>query len=424
MSEGAQPEPLRLTIIGLNYAPETVGIGPYTAGLAEGLVKRGVAVHAIVGQPYYPQWRKRTGFSGTIWRRSFEQGVRVTRCPHYVPARPSGWRRIVHLASFALAALPVGLSVVGRRERRPSIVLCIAPALLSVPVAWLTARLCSARLWIHVQDFEVEAALAVGLVRRGRLAQLASALENRLLRSADRVSTISPQMSRKLADKGVPDGRIVELRNWATALAPSEGSARLDLRTQWGLAGSKVALYSGNIANKQGIGIVVEAARLVAHRADLVFVICGEGPNRAALEASADGLRNVQFHGLQPATRLAELLALADIHLLPQLADAADLVLPSKLANMLASGRPVVATAAPGTGLHAEVQGCGVTTPPGDAAAFAAAIAALLDDPAQAERLGACGIERARDRWSRGQIMDRWAQAMHALADERPRVRA
>jgi len=81
------------------------------------------------------------------------------------------------------------------------------------------------------------------------------------------------------------------------------------------------------------------------------------------------------------------------------------LVLPSKLANMLASGRPVVATAAPGTGIALEVEECGIATPPGDASQFAAAIESLLDDSDRRERLGAAGHKRARERWTREAAM-------------------
>jgi colanic acid biosynthesis glycosyl transferase WcaI len=123
-----------------------------------------------------------------------------------------------------------------------------------------------------------------------------------------------------------------------------------------------VAIYSGNIANKQGIEIVVEAARLLRHRKDLMFVVCGNGPNRARLIESSADLDNIQFHDLQPRERLSDLLGMASVHLLPQIAGAADLVLPSKLTNMLASGRAIAATAEPGTGLAAEVDGCGLIT--------------------------------------------------------------
>ncbi|HZF46892.1 MAG TPA: glycosyltransferase, partial [Sphingomonadaceae bacterium] len=174
---------------------------------------------------------------------------------------------------------------------------------------------------------------------------------------------------------------------------------------EWNITTPHVALYSGNIANKQGIELVIEAARLLQSRDDLTFVICGEGPNRARLEAEAAALPNMRLHDLQPRERLGELLGMATVHLLPQLAGAADLVLPSKLTNMLASGRPVVATADPGTGLADEVDGVGMVTPPGDAAAFAGAIASLVDDPESAARLGKAARERAEQRWSRKAIL-------------------
>ena len=405
----------RVLIVGLNYAPEAVGIGPFTQGMAAGLAGSGFAVEAVVGKPYYPQWRAVSDHAGGGWIRSVENGVRIVRCPHYIPQTPTGLRRIVHLASFAAAALWPAVRAARRpKAERPGVVICIAPALLSVPVAWIAAKLAGARLWLHVQDFEVEAAFATGLVDGGGgLARLARGLENGLLRLADTVSTISPQMCAKLLTKGIDPTRVIEIRNWANAPQPDplEGAS---YRAEWGLGARKVALYSGNIANKQGIEILVEAARLLAARTDLAFVICGEGPNRARLEALAAGLGNVQFHDLQPAGRMGELLGLASVHLLPQIAGAADLVLPSKLANMLGSGRPVVATALAGTGLHAEVEGCGISVPPGDAQALAEAIAALVDDPVRSAQLGAAARVRAAERWSQPAVIARLAAALRA----------
>jgi colanic acid biosynthesis glycosyl transferase WcaI len=152
-----------LLFIGLNYAPEPVGIGPYSAGLCEALARAGHPVTAVVGKPYYPQWRVDPAYDGGGWKQSEENGVRVIRCPHFVPAEPTGLARIGHLASFALTSLPAAFAAALRT--RPKVVLCVAPALLSVACAWIVARLCGAKLWIHVQDFEVEAALATGLMQ-------------------------------------------------------------------------------------------------------------------------------------------------------------------------------------------------------------------------------------------------------------------
>ena len=402
-------------IVGLNYAPEPVGIGPYTRDLAEALHQRGARVRVICGQPYYPQWRIYPGFARKGWACTGESGVKVIRCPHYVPRHPSGLKRIVHLASFALAALIPALRA---RREKPDLVIAAAPALPSVLTAWIAARVSGARLWVHVQDFEVEAALATGLLRQGSgIARLAHWLERRLLSLGDIVSTISPQMCARLAQKGVEPGRIIEMRNWADESFIADPAQADLIRTEWNLQGKTVALYSGNIARKQGIEVLIEAARFLQDRPDIAFVICGEGPNRAELERLSDGLANVQLHGLQPAQRMGAMLTMADIHLLPQIARAADLVLPSKLTNMLASGRPVIATTEPGTGLYAEVDGCGAVTPPGDAAALAAAIAALADDPQRRAELSRAAAQRAAERWRKDAIIDRALAFVSARLD-------
>ena len=404
---------MRILIVGINYAPEPIGIGPYTAGTAQALHAAGHAVEVLAGKPYYPEWKADPAFARPRYHRSAEGGVRITRCPLYVPARDSGARRILHHLSFAAAAWPEARRIA--RRFRPDLVLAIAPSLLALPVARAAARIAGARLWLHVQDFEAEAAFATGLLNPASLAgRLAARFESAQLRAPDRVSSISPQMCARLAAKGVDPARIREFRNWAEIQHIRPLDAPSPYRAEWQIGDRQVALYSGNIARKQGIGIVLEAARHLRHRQDLLFVICGEGPNRAALEREAAALGNVRLFDLQPRERLGDLLGLASVHLLPQLAGAADLVLPSKLANMLASGRPVVATAGGGTGIAREIADCGIATSPGNAGAFAAAIKTLLDDSALHARLGHAARMRAEARWGREHILAEFCAAIQA----------
>ncbi|MEQ1900560.1 MAG: WcaI family glycosyltransferase [Devosia sp.] len=406
MPDAYEAAATRLLLLGINYAPEQVGIAVYSTGMAEWLAARGHSVEVIAGQPYYPGWTISPAYRGFLPKRTVESGVGVTRCPLYVPARPTGARRVLHHFSFALSALCPTLWR-GLRQR-PQTVFVAAPSLISAPVGWFVARLLGAKAWLHIQDFEVEAAFSTGLLKStGLAATLARGFERWVMRRFDIVSSISPMMCRKLEAKGVPADRIVEFRNWADIAGIAPLQADSPYRRRWNIATPHVALYSGNIANKQGIEIVVEAARLLAPRKDLTFVICGEGPNRAALEALAGDAGNIQFHDLQPKSDLSDLVGLASVHLLPQVAGAADLVLPSKLNNMLASGRPVVATASYGTGLAAEVEGCGIVVEPGDAEAFAAAIVQLLDDPDHRAALGATARRRATERWDPEQILGR-----------------
>lgn len=396
---------MKLLILGLNYAPEPVGIGPYTAGLAEALTRRGHDITVVAGKPYYPQWRP---YEGQPKGRTTttENGVKITRVPHYIPANPSGARRLAHHASFAASAYGAAMEAA---KGKPDLVFTVAPSMMSVPVAARAARAAGAPLWVHIQDFEVEAAFATGLLKENSfLGTIARKAERKLLQQADRISTISSQMCDRLAEMEViaPE-HIYQLRNWSNAAFDFTTVDPGEYIRQWGLEGRKVALYSGNIANKQGIEILIEAAKLLRHRDDITFVICGEGPNRERLAELASGMGNVQLHALQPMERMGDFLSLAAVHLLPQIPGAADLVLPSKLTNMLASGRPVIATADPGTGLYDEVDGCGINTPPGDAAALASAIADLMDDPARMAELGQAATLRAAERWHQDAIIDR-----------------
>lgn len=105
---------------------------------------------------------------------------------------------------------------------------------------------------------------------------------------------------------------------------------------------------------------------------------------------------------------LGELLAMADIHLLPQGADAADLVMPSKLTGMLASGRPVVATANAGTELASVVADCGLVVSPEKPKVFADAIRLLANDAALRARLGASGRAYAEAHLDRDAVLGKF----------------
>lgn len=405
---------MKILLLGLNYAPEQIGTGPYTTGLVQALAERGHEVRAVVGQPYYPEWRPRSGYRG--WSREDHGTTRIYRVPHFIPARPTGTKRLLHQLSFAMAAAPLMFSA--GLLWRPDRIITIAPSLMAAPLALLAAWLSGATSWLHLQDFEFEAALATGLVSKNRGAErLLGEVERRILRGFNRVSTISPAMYARLVEKGVPRKRVAEHRNWGDLAEITPLVRPSAFREKWSIATPHVALYSGALGRKQGLDVVVATARLLAQRNDITFVICGNGPQRAELEAMAAGLANIRFFDLQPREHLGELLGLASVHLLPQIAGAADLVLPSKLANMLASGRPIIATAAKGTGISDEIEGGGLAVEPGHATALAAAIERICDDPALARSLGEAARRRAEQRWHSEAILAQFVKAIESQGE-------
>jgi colanic acid biosynthesis glycosyl transferase WcaI len=298
----------------------------------------------------------------------------------------------------------------------PDLVLVVEPTLFCAPQALLAARWSGAKAWLHIQDFEVDAAFELGDLASSRGQDLALTLERWLLRRFDRVSAISGQMVGRLMLKGVDPSRCVHFPNWVDTRAiyplPNPSSLRLEL----GIAeNAVVALYSGSMGKKQGLDLLVDAARQLSHCSDLRFVFCGEGSYRQVFAEKSKGLSNVTILPFQPSERLNDLLNLADIHLLPQRADAADLVMPSKLTGMLASGRPVLATAHPGTQLASAVRGHGKVVPPGDLDAFVAALLELAADKDLRVMLGQEARRYALTHLDSLVILDQFEKSLLAL---------
>ncbi len=405
---------MKILLYCLNYAPELTGIGKYTTEQAEWLAMRGHDVRVIAAPPYYPAWRVGDGYRAWQYRRERIGAVDVFRAPLWVPRRQSGATRLLHLASFALFSLP---SLARQWTWRPDVVFVVEPPLMCSAAALLFCRLARCKAWLHVQDYEVDAAFTLGLLRLPWLRRLATGVERFLMSRQDRVSSISPAMVALARAKGADRSRALLFPNWVDvgAIRDASGDA---LRQELGLpAGAVMALYAGNMGAKQGLELLAEAARLLQEHRGLHWIFCGDGAGRAALEAACAGLPRVRFLPLQSAERFPALLAAADIHLLPQRAGAADLVMPSKLTGMLASARPVVATAELGSSLADAVAGCGIVTPPGDASAFAIAIAELAAAPRRRAELGAAGLHWANENLDREAVLTQLEQALLALVE-------
>jgi colanic acid biosynthesis glycosyl transferase WcaI len=209
----------------------------------------------------------------------------------------------------------------------------------------------------------------------------------------------------RLCSKGVIAGKTHYLPNWvdlARIKPPKNGGYRTQLAIP---KDAVVVLFSGTLSGKQGLMVIPEVARRLRSRRDIVFVVCGDGVMKSELEAAAADLSNIYFMPLQPPGRVSDLLAIADIHLLPQSPDAADLVLPSKLSGMLASGRPVIATCREGTEISEIVSQCGLVVAPENSLELAHAITALADDPETRKLLGRRARTFAENNFERDAVL-------------------
>jgi colanic acid biosynthesis glycosyl transferase WcaI len=430
---------LRILVYGLNYAPELTGIGKYTGEMASWLAQRGHDVRVVTAPPYYPAWRIRDDYRGALYRTERNPGEpTVYRTPLYVPGQPTGIKRMAHLFSFMLGSIPVML-----REmfRKPQIVFTVEPTFFGAPLALFVAKSAGAASWLHVQDFEVDAAFDLGLLpAEGPIHDLALRLENYFTLAFDRVSCISINMVERAAAKGVCAQKTVLFPNWVDTgvIYPyppdRENPIRRELAAQIpGIEDRVILLYSGNMGAKQGLQALVPLAEAFAPNGShpdprVHFIFCGDGAFRPRVEQMVAHCANVTLLPLQPLKRLNDLLNLADIHLLPQRTGAADLVMPSRLTGMLASGRPVIATADAGTqvalvvGGHSPQEARGLVVAAEDAAALRAAVSRLVEDKPLRLQLGRAARDYAVHSLGKQQILERFEQNLNGLISGRTEV--
>jgi colanic acid biosynthesis glycosyl transferase WcaI len=417
---------LRLLIHGINYAPEFVGIGRYTGELGAWLRSRGHAVTVLTAPPYYPSWRVPASYRHPAWRREWLDGVEVLRSPLYAPARVTGKGRLLHELSFGAGCLPWWPTLWSRPW---DAVLAVCPLLQSGLVPALLARRRQVPFIFHVQDLQLDAARELDIIRQPLLLACLGRLERFLFTRAQAVTTISRAMAARIIDKGAPPERVHLLPNWADLDDIKPGNRKNALRQELGFKDEVIVLYAGNMGEKQGLEVILEAASLTRRNTAIRYVLAGEGGARKRLMERAWklSLDSVRFLPLQSQERFPMLLAAADIHLVVQKHKASDLVMPSKLGNILAAGRPFIATALPDTELGRVTleSRAGLLVPPEAAGPLAQAIINLAQNKDIRRKMGLKARNFAEERLGRDKIMTTWEDLLYGLVhQERQNYRA
>jgi colanic acid biosynthesis glycosyl transferase WcaI len=273
----------------------------------------------------------------------------------------------------------------------------VEPSFFCIPTALLVSRLCQAKSWLHIQDFEIDAGFGLGMLPNLKLLRhLLLSFERHSMNRFHKVSTISERMLERLILKGVRPDKTILFPNWVDTSQIYPLSRKKTLRASLGFDENTIlVLYAGTMASKQKLELIVQAAQSLQDIPNIQFLLAGEGPRKKVLVEMVQtlALRNVHFLPLLPIADFNRLLSTADIHILLQINSLADLMMPSKLPGMMASGKPIIATADPESAIGKEILAseCGVLVPPNELETLVEAIHQLADDPYQRYLYGCNG---------------------------------
>lgn len=409
---------MRVIFLTQYFPPETGAPQNRLYATARALVNNGDQVTVLTAMPNYPEMRIHEGYRGRWHVLEEMDGMVVHRAWLFVSARRSILWRLLNYFSFVFTALWVGLF----RLKRSDVLFVESPPLFLGITAMLLAKAKGAKLVFNVSDLWPESAVQLGLVTNRTAIQLSTWLEELCYHRSALVTAQTMGIVRDI-QRRFPEKKVLWVPNGVDfgAIAEAEGSGDPQLaRERLGIASSDLVLtYAGIIGHAQGLEVVLEAASLLKHRSDIHFLLIGDGPEKAMLQAlkAERAVEGVRFVDRMPRAELLSLLRATDAVVIPlRRNDLFKGAIPSKIFEALALAKPLL------LGLEGEAKelfinqaGAGLAFTPEDAADLARCAQALAADRELLLRMGAKGAVYVREHFDRAVISNKLWHALQEL---------
>lgn len=362
-------------------------------------VEAGHEVTVITCAPNVPAGKVYDGYRNRLYQREHHDGVEVIRVWTFLAANAGTVKRIANYVSFLLGAFLVGLF-----RRSPDVLIATSPQMFC-GVAGAMLRL--VRRWrfvLEIRDIWPESITTVGAMRKSATVRLLEHLERWMYRRADRIVAVGEGYRAKLIERGVSADKVTVVTNGVDREVFAPRDPDVELLARYGWSDKTTFAYIGTVGMAAGLDVVLRAARTLLERgrADVHFVIVGDGAERASLSARAAELAPgmVTFTGLMPKADIPGVLATVDVCLVHlRAAPLFETVLPSKMFEAAAVARPILLGVAGHAAALLEETGAGVAFAPDDADALADAAIRLTADPGLRTELGRAGLERMAPRF-------------------------
>ncbi|HEU4451560.1 MAG TPA: glycosyltransferase family 4 protein [Longimicrobium sp.] len=417
--------PLKIGYLVQQFPPE-VGAGPArVTEMAQRWIAAGAQVTVITGMPNRPEGRIHSGYRGKLFLDEEHQGIRVLRSWLYASPKHGFARTILNNTSFMATSALNGLA----RAERFDVLIASSPPFFPHIAGAAVSRMRKIPLVLEIRDLWPDYLVGMGVLKEGAATRALFALERALLRQAAHTVVVTESFRERVIEKGVPAEEIDVISNGVdTAFYRPDSGEEPPLDALRRRDGDFVVGYLGNFGAGQALAQVVEAAARMRQSApEIRFVMAGDGPERAAVEARREelGAGNVSIHPPITKESTRAFYNACDVCLVP-LAPFPILqeTVPSKIFEVMACERPVLASLGGEGARIVERSGGGVVTPPGDPEALAAALLRLRDAGADSRAgMGRRGRAFVGEHYSREALAARYLEILHRVAGDSPRGR-
>lgn len=303
-------------------------------------VEAGHKVTVITCAPNFPEGRLFEGYKNRWHHVEVLEGIRIVRVKTYISANEGFLRRTLDYMSFMVSGFVAGLF-----QHKPDVVVGTSPQFFCAVGAWALAAVRRKPFVFELRDLWPASVVAVGAMQDGHAIQLLEKLELFLYRRAAAVVSVTQSFRDDLIQRGIKGEKIYVVRNGVDLRRYHPLIRDKELEQQFDLQDKFVVGYLGTHGMAHGLDKVLEAAALLRHRDDVVFLFAGGGAAREAIKAAANEqeLRNVRLLPRQPKHVMPRLWSLCDVTLIPLRDNPVfATVIPSKLFEAIGMSIPVI----------------------------------------------------------------------------------
>jgi colanic acid biosynthesis glycosyl transferase WcaI len=417
---------MKIVYLSQYFPPEMGAPAARVSELSRHWVKAGHDVTVLTGFPHYPSGivpqEYRSKLRRLIMREDLD-GIRVERTWLATLPNRKAWERIVNYTSFTISA-----ALRGSFLDSPDVLIATSPQLLGCLAGLWIARLKGVPFVFEVRDLwpeslTVDANSALNRQVRAVLSRIA----NLLYRCADHIVVVTPAFKKHIVQHyGVAPERISVVTNGVEVDEFTPSAEPDSVMEEFQLRGRFVVSFIGVLGNAHGLQTVAHAAaRLQESRPEVLLLLVGEGADRSNIEALSArmGLENLLIVGQQPRSKIPALIrASSACMVLLKKSEVFKTVIPTKLLEFMACGRPVILGAEGQARDLVRNADCGVCIPPEDSESLAAAIDQLFHDPDLRNRLGTNGRQYVVKHLSRAQTAKDYTTVLQRVSVSRTLV--
>ena len=404
---------MKILFLSHYFPPEVNAPATRTYEHCKEWVRMGHEVTVISCVPHHPMGEAYPGYKNKLVHVEYKDGIKAIKVLTYITANEGFAKRTFNYVFYMVMAMLVAPFL-----SKADVVVSTSPQFFNGLAGYFVSRMKRAKWLLEIRDLWPESILAVGAIKNQRVIKLLEAIERFVYRKADHIVAVTHAFKKHIAANGASEEKVSVIRNGVDLSMFQPIDADRAYAEELGVQDKFVAAYVGTHGMAHGLGTILDAAELLRDEPNIVFLMVGDGAEKARLqeEKKQRQLTNVVMLGQQPKEDMPKIWAISDVSLvLLKKLELFLTVIPSKIFESMAMGKPIVLGVEGESREIVEDGGAGVCIEPESAEALAEALKRLYGSNVEYDRISENGRRYVAAHFDRTSLAQEYEKILQKL---------